>query len=158
MFNLLKRNHILTAPMDGKVVDLSTIQDKVFSKKLVGEGVAIDPTNDVVVAPADGKLSLLFKTNHAFGMVLDNGIEILIHIGIDTIGLESEGFNPLVKEGDMLKSGEPVIKIDRELIINKGYSLITPIIITNVDVVKEIEYNTNENVKSGEDTLLTYKL
>ncbi|MEW9094572.1 MAG: PTS glucose transporter subunit IIA [Clostridiaceae bacterium] len=158
MFNLLKRNYILTAPMDGKVVDLSTIQDKVFSKKLVGEGVAIDPTNDVVVAPADGKLSLLFKTNHAFGMVLDNGIEILIHIGIDTIGLESEGFTPLVKEGDVLKSGEPVIKIDRELIINKGYSLITPIIITNVDVVKEIEYNTNENVKSGEDTLLTYKL
>ena len=158
MFNLLKRNHILTAPMDGKVVDLSTIQDKVFSKKLVGEGVAIDPTNDIVVAPADGKLSLLFKTNHAFGMVLDNGIEILIHIGIDTIGLESEGFTPLAKEGDMLKSGEPVIRIDRELIINKGYSLITPIIITNVDVVKEIEYNTSENVKSGEDTLLTYKL
>ncbi|WP_315116790.1 PTS glucose transporter subunit IIA [uncultured Clostridium sp.] len=158
MFNLLKRNHTLTAPMDGKVIDLSTIQDKIFSKKLVGEGVAIDPINDVVVAPANGKLSLLFKTNHAFGMVLDNGIEILIHIGIDTIGLESEGFTPLVKEGDTLKLGEPVIKIDRELIINKGYSLITPVIITNVDVVKEIEYNTNENVKSGEDILFTYKL
>lgn len=158
MFNFLKRTYTLLAPMDGKVSDLSTIEDKVFSNKLLGEGVAIEPTNDIVVAPADGKLSLLFRTNHAFGMVLDNGVEILVHVGIDTVGLESEGFTPLAKEGDILKMGDPVIKIDRETIINKGYSLVTPIVITNIDIVKEIEYNTNEFVKSGEGIVLTYKL
>ncbi|GAA0728777.1 PTS glucose transporter subunit IIA [Clostridium malenominatum] len=157
MFNLFRKTYTLVAPMDGKVLDLSIVKDKVFSSKLLGEGVAIEPINDLVVAPAQGRLSLIFKTKHAFGMVLDNGIEILVHIGIDTVGLEGEGFSPLAKEGDFLQAGDPVIKIDRKLIIEKGYSLITPIIITNIDEVKEIEYNISDNIKSGE-IILNYKL
>lgn len=157
MFNLFRKTYTLAAPLDGKTLDSYNVKDKVFSNKLLGEGIAIEPTNDLVVAPADGRLSLIFRTRHAFGMVLDNRIEILVHIGIDTVGLEGEGFLSLAKEGEFLKTGDPVIKIDRELVIERGYSLITHIIITNIDDVKEIEYNIGNNVKSGE-TILTYKL
>ncbi|PRR80819.1 Glucose-specific phosphotransferase enzyme IIA component [Clostridium liquoris] len=158
MLKFLRKNFSIIAPVDGRVIDLEKVEDGVFSKKVAGEGVAIEPTGDIVVAPADGRLSLLFNTNHAFGMILDNGVEILVHIGIDTVGLDSHGFKPLVKEGDLLKAGDPVIKIDRNFILSKGYSLITPIIITNSQDVREITCNTNVDVKAAEDVILTYIL
>lgn len=157
IFTLLKKNFKIVAPVSGKVIDLQSINDKVFSEKLAGDGVAIEPTGDVIAAPADGMISLVFKTGHAFSMLLSNGIELLVHIGLDTVELEGEGFEVLVKEKRFVKCGEPIIKIDREGILAKGYTLTTPVIITNPDKIFELKCNFNANVELGKDTIFAYK-
>lgn len=158
MFDILKKSFRLTAPIDGKVIPLSEVEDQVFAQKMAGDGVAIDSTGDIIKAPADGKLSLVFRTNHAFGMRLENGIEILVHIGLDTVKLEGEGFQRLAQEGQDVKAGDPVIKIDRKLVESRGYSLVTPVLITNMDKVKEINYKTGSNAVSGKDVVVSYKM
>lgn len=157
MFDFFRKSMGLVAPIAGKVIELSEVPDQVFAQKMAGDGVGIDPTGDIVVAPADGVIALIFKTNHAFAMALDNGIEILVHIGIDTVELEGTGFQRLIEEGTRVKAGEPIIKIDRELIKEKGYSLVTPVLITNSDRLKEIKYNTNMMAEVGKGVVITYK-
>lgn len=158
MFGFLKKEFKLLAPISGKSIDLSQVPDPIFSQKMAGDGVGIDSTDDIVVAPADGVVPVIFKTNHAFGMVLDNGIELLVHIGIDTVELNGIGFERFIQEGSKVKAGEPVIRIDRNLIKEKGYSLVTPVIITNPDILKEIRYNTNIKVEAGKETVISYKI
>lgn len=158
IFTLLKKNNRIVAPISGKVIDLKSINDKVFSEKLAGDGVAIEPTGNVIVAPADGTLSLVFKTGHAFSMKLSNGVELLVHIGLDTVELEGKGFEILVKEKKIVKCGQPIIKIDRDWILEKGYSLTTPVIITNPDTILEIKGNIGEDVEVGQDTIFTYRI
>lgn len=157
MFGFLKKEFKLVAPVSGKVIDLSEVPDPVFSQKMAGDGVGIDSTGDVVVAPADGVISIIFKTNHAFGMLLNNGVELLVHIGIDTVELDGAGFERLIQEGSKVKAGMPVIKIDRNLIKDKGYSLITPVLITNPDNLKELKYDIDMLVQAGKEAVVTYK-
>lgn len=162
MFNFFKKNSNkeikLVAPITGKTLDLSNVPDKVFAEKLAGDGIAIDPNGDVIVAPADGKLTLVFKTLHAFAITLTNGAELLVHIGIDTVSLNGEGFQQLVEAGTMVKAGTPIIKIDRDFILNKGFSLITPILVTNMDIVKELKANVDKDVVSGKDEVISFSL
>lgn len=157
MFGLFKKEGALVAPISGKTVDITTVPDAVFAEKMAGDGLAIDPTGDTVVAPADGELTMLFGTKHAFGMTLDKGVQILVHIGLDTVSLNGEGFTALKNQGDMVKKGEPIVKIDRELILSKGLSLITPVIFTDMDVLKSFEAQLGIDVTAGETTVLTYK-
>ncbi|HBW13400.1 MAG TPA: PTS glucose transporter subunit IIA [Proteiniclasticum sp.] len=157
MFGLFKKEGALVAPISGKTVDITTVPDAVFAEKMAGDGLAIDPTGDTVVAPADGELTMLFGTKHAFGMTLDKGVQILVHIGLDTVSLNGEGFTALKNQGDMVKKGEPIVKIDRELIQSKGLSLITPVIFTDMDVLKSFEAQLGIDVTAGETTVLTYK-
>jgi PTS system D-glucosamine-specific IIA component/PTS system glucose-specific IIA component len=157
MFGLFKKEGTLVAPISGKTVDITTVPDAVFAEKMAGDGLAIDPTGDTVVAPADGELTMLFGTKHAFGMTLDKGVQILVHIGLDTVSLNGEGFTALKNQGDMVKKGEPIVKIDRELIQSKGLSLITPVIFTDMDVLKSFEAQLGIDVIAGETTVLTYK-
>lgn len=158
MLEFLKKTYELIAPVSGKVLDLSQVSDEVFAKKLVGDGIAMDFTDDVILAPADGILTLIFKTNHAFGITLDNGVELLVHIGIDTVKMDGEGFERIVQEGTRVKAGDPIIRIDREIVDKKEYSLITPVVITNMDKIKEINYNTGVTVEAGNEIILTYKI
>ncbi|WP_368489632.1 PTS glucose transporter subunit IIA [Clostridium sp. BJN0013] len=158
MFHFLKKNFELTAPIDGKIIDLSQVPDQIFSGKMAGDGVAIDTTGDIVLAPADGDVVLILKTNHAFGMVLKNGTEILVHIGVDTVELNGKGLERLVEEGADVKAGDPIIKLDRKFIEEKGYSLITSIVITNSEIIKDIKYNVGKVVKAGKNQLIMYKL
>lgn len=158
MFNLMQNENEIIAPCMGKVLDLSEVPEEIFASRLAGDGVAVDCTNNTIVAPADGKISLTFKTNHAFSMTLDNGVDILVHIGIDTVELEGKGFKRLVEEGEFVRVGEPIIIIDKEFIEAQGYSLITPVLIINMDEVKDIQYKTGFNAISGKDTLFTYKI
>lgn len=158
MFGFLKKSFKLVAPVDGKVIPLSEVPDEVFAQKMAGDGVAIETTGDTIKAPADGMLTMIFKTNHAFGLNLENGIEVLVHIGLDTVALEGEGFERLAEEGKFVKAGEPIIKVDRKLITEKGYSLVTPVLITNADKVSEIKGLEGTTVKAGESEVLTYKL
>jgi len=157
MFGFFKKSFKLIAPIDGKIIDISEVPDQVFAQKMAGDGVAIDTTGDTVVAPADGNLSMIFKTNHAFGITLSNGAEILVHIGLDTVALEGAGFERVAQEGQDVKAGDIIIKLNRDEIISKGYSLLTPVLITNPDNFKEIEMNIGAQVKAGQDEVLTYK-
>lgn len=157
MFGFLKKELKLIAPIDGSTIDLSNVPDPVFSQKMAGDGAAINSTGDVVVAPCDGELTLIFKTNHAFAMSLDNGIELLVHIGIDTVSLNGEGFERLIEPGQTVKAGTPIIKINRQIIEEKNLSLITPVLITNPDSVKSIKPIINEKVTAGNDTIIIYK-
>jgi PTS system D-glucosamine-specific IIA component/PTS system glucose-specific IIA component len=158
MFGLLKKKYELIAPLSGKVLDLSKSEDPVFSGRLTGDGVLIDPTSDIAVAPADGTLSMVFKTNHAFGMTLENGIELLVHIGMDTVELLGEGFERLAEEGTFVKKGTPIIKIDVAFIKSHGKQLLTPVIITTPSELKDLTCNIDSTVKGGKDVILTYKL
>lgn len=148
----------LVAAANGKVVPLSEVPDPVFAQKMAGDGVAIDPTGDLIVAPADGELSLVFNTKHAFAITLDNGIELLVHIGVDTVSLNGEGFEQLAEQGTKVKAGTPIIKIDREFIKSKGFSLMTPILITNPDILSSIEPIENINSFAGETPVVKYNI
>ena len=119
MLDFFKRTFKLVAPVSGRVMDLSEVPDEIFADKMVGEGIAIEATDDLVVAPADGEITLIFKTNHAFGMILDNDVEVLVHIGLDTISLGGAGFKRLVAEGERVKAGDPILKVDREYITSE---------------------------------------
>ncbi|MGL4762342.1 MAG: PTS sugar transporter subunit IIA [Sarcina sp.] len=157
MFGFLKKELKLIAAIDGTTMDLANVPDPVFAQKMAGDGIAINPTGDIIVAPCDGELSLIFKTNHAFAMTLDGGVELLVHIGIDTVSLDGKGFERLVEAGQQVKAGTPIIKIDKALIEAAGLSLVTPILITNPDSVKSITPVIGQTVKAGVDTVVTYK-
>lgn len=163
MFEFLKKNKrnsslSFVAPVTGKTIDLSDIPDPVFAQKMAGDGLGIDSTGDVIVAPCDGDLTLVFKTKHAFAMTLENDIEILVHIGIETVSLNGEGFEQLVEQGTTVKAGTPIIKIDREFIKSKGLSLVTPVLITNPDITKSIDAKIGIDVVAGETTVLEYSI
>ena len=156
MFGFLKKKKNEQSAVAGKSIPLSEVPDPVFAQKMAGDGIAIDTTGDTIVAPADGELTLVFKTKHAFALTLENGVELLVHIGIETVGLEGEGFEQLVEQGAKVKAGTPIIKIDRELIKSKGLSLITPILITNPDILGTITPVENIDTIAGETTVIEY--
>ncbi|SFD04834.1 PTS sugar transporter subunit IIA [Clostridium uliginosum] len=162
MFGFLKKkknnDFKLIAPVSGKSIPLSEVPDPVFAQKMAGDGLAINPTGDTIVAPADGELTLVFNTKHAFAMTLENGVELLVHIGIDTVSLKGEGFEQLAEQGTKVKAGTPIIKIDRDIITGKGLSLITPVLITNSDISSSIKAIENVDVVAGETTVLEYTI
>lgn len=157
-FKKKKENSLrLVSAVSGKSIPLCEVPDPVFAEKMAGEGIAIDTTGDVVVAPADGELTLVFGTKHAFAMTLDNGIELLVHIGLDTVSLNGEGFEQLAEQGTRIKAGTPIIKVDREFVQSKGISLITPILITNPDVTTSITPIENIETIAGETVVIDYE-
>lgn len=121
------------APLDGTVVPLSDVPDPVFAGGTMGPGAAIEPTGDTVYAPGAGAVVAAQPTGHAFGIVLDGGIELLIHVGIDTVNLKGEGFDVKVAQGDRVEAGTPLVTFDRAVIEKAGYPLITPVIVLNAD-------------------------
>ena len=142
----------LVAVATGDLIPLSEVPDPVFAGKMAGDGAAIMVKGDTVVAPADGELSLVFKTKHAFAMTLENGLELLVHIGVDTVSLNGEGFEQLVE------AGTPIIKIDRDFILGKGLSLATPVLVTNVDAAKSITAVETGSVVAGKDIVVNYEV
>jgi PTS system beta-glucosides-specific IIC component len=131
---LLERVTIeIASPLAGTVVALSEVPDPVFAGGVMGPGVAIIPTGDTVYAPGPGTVAAAQPTGHAFGLVLDGGIELLIHVGIDTVNLKGEGFDVKVKAGDRVHVGTPLVTFDRRVIEDAGYPLITPVVVLNAD-------------------------
>ena len=129
----------LTAPMAGELVALSDVADEAFAAGALGPGIAVSPAaGAVVVAPCDGKVSVAFPTGHAYGIKSASGVQVLIHIGMDTVKLEGKGFTPRVAKGDVVKRGDVLAEVDWDVIREAGYDTITPMVVTNKKKFGEI--------------------
>lgn len=141
------------APLSGEIVNIEDVPDVVFSEKIVGDGVAIRPNGDTIVAPVNGTIGKIFETNHAFSIESDEGIELFVHFGIDTVELKGEGFTRLAQEGQRVKAGEPVIKFDLAFLEPKAKSVLTPIVISNMDEIGSLQKLSGQVVK-GESIVM----
>ncbi|OOF38681.1 MULTISPECIES: PTS glucose transporter subunit IIA [Rodentibacter] len=144
------------APLSGEIVNIEDVPDVVFSEKIVGDGIAIRPKGNKIVAPVDGVIGKIFETNHAFSMESKEGVELFVHFGIDTVELKGEGFTRIAQEGQSVKRGDTIIEFDLELLEAKAKSVLTPVVISNMDEISNIEKKTGE-VVAGESVVLTLK-
>ncbi len=144
------------APISGEIVNIEDVPDVVFSEKIVGDGVAIRPIGNKIVAPVDGVIGKIFETNHAFSMESKEGVELFVHFGIDTVELKGEGFTRIAQEGQSVKRGDTVIEFDLPLLESKAKSVLTPIVISNMDEISCIVKKSGE-VVAGESVVLALK-
>lgn len=151
----VKKESIVYSPLKGNVIPLSEVEDEAFSSGILGKGAAIIPEEGVVYAPADGEISAFFPTGHAIGIKTTDGLELLIHVGMDTVQLDGKGFTPLAKTGDKVKKGQKLLEFDKELIKAEGYSTVTPVLISNFDQFDEIVATDEKYVQAGDIFLRT---
>ena len=150
------KDTVLSACLNGTVVPLAEVKDEAFASGALGDGIAIEPTDGELVAPADGEISSTFETHHAVGMTTVDGAELLMHIGIDTVKLGGKHFAYLVSEGDKVKKGQPLIRFELEAIKAEGYPVTTPLIVCNTDDYTAVAAKASGTVKQG-DALLELK-
>lgn len=156
MFNSLKKilgggngkeREKILAPVEGKSVPLSQVNDPTFSQEILGKGVAIIPAKGRIVAPADGVLTVMFETKHAVSVTTDGGAEIIVHVGLDTVNLKGEHYTSHKKQGDRVKAGDLLLEFDMEAIKEAGYEVITPVIVCNTPNYPEMVCHTGMEVK-----------
>lgn len=145
---------IVVSPIKGKVLNLSDIEDAAFSSGVLGQGVAIIPSDGKVVAPVNGVVTTLFPSLHAIGILSDEGVEVLIHIGLNTVQLEGRGFEACIKQGDRITKGQTILKFDIDVIKEAGYSVVTPIVVTNSSQFLDVVQTESKNIEL-EDNLIT---
>ena len=150
------KDTVLSACLNGTVVPLADVKDEAFASGALGDGIAIEPIDGELVAPADGEISSTFETHHAVGMTTADGAELLMHIGIDTVKLGGKHFTYLVNDGDKVKKGQPLIRFELEAIKAEGYPVTTPVIVCNTDDYAAVEAKASGTVKQG-DALLELK-
>lgn len=157
MFHLFKKKdngvHI-TAPIEGTCVALSEVPDEVFSQKMMGDGIAIQPTGDTLCAPISGVITAIIDSHHAFGITSDDGIEILVHCGLDTVNLGGKGFTVLKEVNTRVQAGDPIIKVDTAFMKEQNIPLITPVILLNTQEKAITNYHIGEVVKVKESVIL----
>ncbi len=146
----------VSAPVSGICIPLSEVNDAVFSQKILGDGAAIIPSEGKVYAPVNGTVSTVFDTKHAIGLLSEDGVELLIHIGIDTVNLEGKYFTAHVESGQKIRKGDLLVSFDQEMIQKVGYDTVTPVLITNTAEFHSIHTDASGNVKAG-DVLLTVR-
>lgn len=148
----------LKAFLSGKAVPLENVPDEVFSQHVMGDGMAIEPTDNTVVAPADAEVSVVMEdSRHACGLTLANGMEVLIHVGIDTVNMQGDGFELFVKQGDKVRCGQPLLRFEPEKIKAAGYPTITVFVVTDEGDAKDIQYVTGVDVKAGETDIVNFQ-
>jgi PTS system beta-glucosides-specific IIC component len=143
----------VAAPVSGKVIALSDVADEAFSSGALGQGLAIEPSEGKVYAPVDGEITTFFPTGHAVGITSDNGIEILIHVGMDTVELNGKGFTPKKKQGDKVKKGDLLLEVDLDAVKAAGKPTVTPVIITNSDDFADVIPAEPGNITHGQDVI-----
>lgn len=162
MFNLFKKkdntidttiNELIGAPIKGRAVPSSQVNDPTFSQEMIGKAMAIIPTEGKIYAPVDGTISMCIDSNHAIGLTSTNGTEVLIHIGLDTVNLKGQHFKAHVKENKKVKKGDLLIEFDITAIKELGYDVITPVIICNSDAYSDVIRYIDKEVNIG-DTVL----
>ncbi|MFV0550867.1 MAG: PTS glucose transporter subunit IIA [Anaerorhabdus sp.] len=131
MLNLFKKREKFILPVSGNCIPMEKVNDTVFSQKMMGDGFAIIPSDKTIYSPFSGEVSVLFPTKHAIGIKSDAGVEVLIHVGIDTVSLKGEGFESFVQQGDKITQGDKLIDVDFDLIKQKGFDPVVVIIFTN---------------------------
>ncbi|WP_101773049.1 PTS transporter subunit IIABC [Peptostreptococcus faecalis] len=146
----------IVSPVEGELLDLSKVPDPAFAEKIMGEGFAVESSDGNIYSPVDGEVGMIFPTKHAIIVVTEDGLEILIHMGIDTVKLDGEGFEVFCEVGKKVKAGDKLAKMDKELIVSKGYPTITPIIFTNLETGKEVVVTEGKSVV-GEEKRVTVK-
>lgn len=142
-------------PMDGRVLPLAEVNDYLFNKKIMGEGIAVEPVGNYVYSPVDGEITFVYDAKHAIAIKTEDGLQILIHIGIDSVKLEGRGFATYVKLGDSVKKGDKILFFDKEY-LEKKVSTVTPFVITNPELVETID--TNYKASKVSDVVLTITL
>lgn len=146
---------VFVAPLDGKIMNISSVPDKVFSQKMMGDGFAIEPVNGHVISPVNGTVISLLDSKHAVAILADNGLELIVHFGMDTVNLQGKGFTALVKQDDKVKVGQPMLKVDLANVKAKVPSVITPIVFTNLPAGKTVQVQDGQIVKRGETGFIT---
>lgn len=163
MFNFFKKkaeavvDYSVKAPLTGKVVALTDVPDPVFAGLMLGKGIAIEPTSGEVVSPVNGTVTTIFPTGHAVGLTSDSGVEVLIHVGMDTVSLNGQGFTQHVKAGDNVTVGQQLVTVDLEAVKAAGYPIVTPIVITNTGNFTDVTITQASSVTSGDDLLTIVK-
>jgi len=153
MFGIFKaKKQMILSPADGDVVELSEVEDEVFSQKMAGEGIALIPRSNTFVAPVSGTITKIFSTNHAFSIKTKTGLEVMVHIGLDTVALNGEGFKRLAEEGDKVSVGKPIILADLAFIAEQGKEIITPIVV-NHEKDLSIESDKVRTIREGDNLL-----
>lgn len=151
------KDETVKSPVTGQVVALADVEDKVFSSGAMGKGIAVEPAIGEITAPADAEVRILFPTKHAIGLVTEDGTELLIHIGMNTVELEGNHFTAYINQGDKVKAGQKLISFDTEAIRAEGYSLLTPVIVTNSNDYSDIQTTQSKEVTAQEDLIEVVK-
>lgn len=155
MFGFFNKKNSVFAPFDGQVITIEEVPDEAFAKKIVGDGLAIVPESNKLIAPFDGTVEQIFNTKHAFILKSVDDLQVLIHVGINTVKLNGEGFNIKIPEKQKLKQGDIIAEINFDLILEKKYSICTPIIFMNLEKFK-VDFKFGR-VQAGKDIIATYK-
>ncbi|AGB19880.1 PTS sugar transporter subunit IIA [Thermoanaerobacterium thermosaccharolyticum] len=154
MFNIFKMkfsSESIISPFKGRLINIEDVPDPVFSGKMVGDGVAVEPEEGIVYSPVNGEIIQLFPTKHAVGIISSGGLEILIHIGMDTVEMKGDGFESFVEEGQKVKAGDKLIMFDIDK-IKENHSIISPVIITNMEAVDKIKKKESGTTVEGGKT------
>ncbi len=148
MFGLFKAKGIeIVAPITGEVMAIESVNDEVFSQKMAGDGIAIIPSDGSFGAPIDGEVLKIFSTGHAYMIRGEKGIEVMVHIGLDTVALKGDGFRAVASEGDIVKAGDTIVRADLERIIALGKEIVTPVIVSEMGIRKSIDKKSGTVVK-----------
>lgn len=157
MFDFLKKKKpmelIIGSPVKGKAVPLSSVNDPTFSEGMLGKGIAISPDEGKIYAPADGTIGMVFDTLHAVSLTTKEGVEVLIHVGLDTVKMNGDGFTGFVKAGDTVKKGDLLLEVDLDKVKEAGYDTITPMLICNTDDYASVSGLDGKEVKPGDDVI-----
>ncbi len=148
----------IVAPLSGTIVNIEDVPDVVFAEKIVGDGIAIKPSGNTMIAPFDGTISKIFETNHAFSIESDGGVKLFIHFGVDTVELKGEGFRRIAKEGQVVKKGDVIMEFDLALLEERAKSVLTPVVVSNMDEIKELlKIKQPGNIIAGETVIICIK-
>lgn len=153
---MLSSNKKLLAVADGNAVALESVPDEAFASGMLGNGFAVEPSAGTIYSPVNGKVESVTDTRHAYTIHSDDGLDILIHIGVDTVKLGGEGFISLVERGDSVRAGDIIAQADLGLIKSNGLSAITPVLVANSDELKSYDFKLG-NVRGGRSAVMTYK-
>lgn len=145
------------APVSGDIVAIEKVPDVVFAEKIVGDGIAISPKGDQMLAPIDGTIGKIFETNHAFSIESPQGLELFVHFGVGTVELRGKGFKRLAEEGQTVKAGDPILAFDIEYLRDQVESLLTPVVLANMEDVKYLD-KAQGSVTAGKDVIFTVQL
>nr|WP_294495374.1 PTS glucose transporter subunit IIA [uncultured Mediterraneibacter sp.] len=157
MFNLFRKKEnkcVIGSPVKGKAIPLKEVSDPTFAEEILGKGAAVIPSEGRIYAPADGEIGMVFETLHAVSMTTDSGAEVLIHVGLDTVQMNGEGFTGHVKAGDHVKKGDLLLEVDLEKVKAAGYDTVTPVLICNTPDYESVEGAGSGDVNAGDDLII----